>query len=141
MNIKMATKKPTAAQLAARKLFAARAKAGTLKKKRSPSRDYARDAAVERMEAELRIAKKHAARKKNPIVRSLKNKRAVSTSRHRETVASWNDRFQVQVKYREGDRWEHIAGGILKTQREAEAFANQLHRLNPEIWIRVVTPD
>lgn len=34
----MATKKPTAAQLAARKLFAARAKAGTLKKatKRKP---------------------------------------------------------------------------------------------------------
>jgi len=63
----MATKKkPTAAQLAARKLFAARAKAGTLNKKRSPSRDYSRDAAVEREEAALRIAKKHAARKKNP---------------------------------------------------------------------------
>jgi hypothetical protein len=117
----MATKKPTAAQLAARKLFAARAKAGTLKKatKRKPA----------------------AKRAKNPIARSLKNKRAVSTSRHSKTVASWNDRYQVQVRYSETSRWEHIAGGILKTQREAEAFANQLHRLNPDLWIRVVTPD
>ena len=57
----------TAKQIAARKLFAERAKAGLLKKKPKASRDYARDAAVERAEAGLRIAQKHAKRKKNPI--------------------------------------------------------------------------
>lgn len=65
----MATKKATPAQIAARKLFAERAKAGTLTAKRKPSRDYARDAAVERAESELRLKKKIAARKKNPSTR------------------------------------------------------------------------
>lgn len=115
-----AKKKPTPAQLAARKLFAERARAGTLGKK---------------------PAKKTTARKKNPISRSVKNSRALSTSRHRETVADWRDHFQVQVKYTKVGKWEHIGGGLLKTKREAEAFAHQLHRLNPEIWIRVVTPE
>lgn len=63
-------KKPSAAQIAARKLFAARAKAGTLTKKPKKSRDYARGAEVERSEAALRIAKKVAARKKNPVKKS-----------------------------------------------------------------------
>lgn len=133
-----AKKKPTAAQIAARKLFAERARAGTLAKKPKASRDYARDSRVEALEAELRLAQKHAKRKKNPIARSVKNSRALSTSRHRETVADWKDHYQVQVKYTEAGRWEHIAGGILKTEKEAKTFANQLHRLNPEIWIRVV---
>lgn len=63
----MATKKATPAQLAARKLFAERAKAGLLTKKPKASRDYARDAAVDRAEAALRIAKKTAKRKTNPL--------------------------------------------------------------------------
>jgi len=63
-------KKPSAAQIAARKLFAARAKAGTLTKTPKKSRDYARGAEVERSEAALRIAKKVAARKKNPVKKS-----------------------------------------------------------------------
>lgn len=75
----MATKKPTPAQLAARKLFAKlfaeRAKAKTLTKKKKASRDYARDAAVERAEAELRLAKKIAARRKtNPRKKTVSQK-------------------------------------------------------------------
>lgn len=64
----------TAKQLAARKLFAARAKAGLLqgnKKKRAKktAEHYERPgliSKVEAAEAALRIAKKHAARKANP---------------------------------------------------------------------------
>jgi hypothetical protein len=68
----MATKKATPAQLAARKLFAQRAKAGLLKKKPKASRNYAMDAAVERAEAELRLAKKIAARRKtNPVTKFI----------------------------------------------------------------------
>lgn len=68
----MATKKATPAQLAARKLFAQRAKAGLLTKKPKASRDYARDAAVERAEAELRLTKKIAARRKtNPTIQYI----------------------------------------------------------------------
>lgn len=77
----MATKKATPAQLAARKLFAQRAKAGLLKKKPKASRDYARDAAVERAEAELRLAKKIAVRRKtNPSKKSQSTKSLLYTS-------------------------------------------------------------
>jgi hypothetical protein len=69
----MVTKQPTAKQIAARKLFAARAKAGTLKKsttkKRSieaDTRHFARGAGTDAAEAALRLAHKVAKRKANP---------------------------------------------------------------------------
>lgn len=65
-------KKPSAAQIAARKLFAERAKAGAFakspakRKATASKKHFASGSGVEAAEAHLRIAKKVAARKKNP---------------------------------------------------------------------------
>jgi len=75
----------TAKQIAARKLFAARARAGTLrkagrtKKVAADSSKYtASYSEVERAEAALRLAQKHAARKKAALKSNPTKKRAIS---------------------------------------------------------------
>jgi hypothetical protein len=75
----MATKKASPAQIAARKLFAARAKAGefaprsTRAKTEKSTKHFAPGSGVEAAEAALRIAKKTAARKTNPAARPAKS--------------------------------------------------------------------
>ena len=83
----------TAKQIAARKLFAARSKAGLLTKRPKASRDYARDGEVERAEAALRVAQK---RRKNPV-QSIPKIKTFSTGWWTVLTAQPNGMYEVKL--------------------------------------------
>jgi hypothetical protein len=112
----MAIKKPTAAQLAARKLFAARAKAGEFHPKRGKAtakanRETPGFMSVEKSEAALRVAKKIAARKKNPVRKY--------TGKFPTKIAKvWSGPFKgaIEIELNNGNRFSITAedtGGVM----------------------------
>lgn len=106
-------KKPTAAQLKARKLFAERSKAGTLRK--NPAK---------------KVSGK--TRKKNPLQNTIEKKGRIIA--HFQYVVQTSSKEPVNDK-----SWREIAG--FKMKPDAADYARALAAAVPGIWIRVVDCD
>lgn len=134
-------KKPTAKQLAARKLFAQRAKAGMLKKNpKRPSQATGKKPTarlVDRRERSIPgyfpnpAPRKTAKRKKNPVVAGIKKAGAVQ----RAIAKVQQFRYHVITSMTETGKRTTVAGFILA--KSAEEYAHALHAQMPGLWVRV----
>lgn len=132
-------KKPSAAQVAARKLFAERARAGTLTKKtakkrasESSTRHFRAGSGEEAAAAELRLAKKHAARRKNPSKRAAR----VETLTHRAKVAGAPvSTIYIVESSEDGKSWSFVQAYY--SSHHAKASAEELAVVYPDSHIRV----
>lgn len=163
----MATKKVSSAQIAARKLFAQRAKAGTLGKSRSYSGKYPnRIAQVESVGRGVLNVKTNAGdkyivraadtngdmpeigeeislyvtRQPNPITKPVSNRRSVSEALavNGPSETLYSWRDHFIVQWRNADEKKWTTTGVFKTINDASIFARSYHRTYPDSFIRVV---
>lgn len=130
----MTTKKPSKAQLAARKLFAQRSKAGTLKKpigrvsqatgkRPSPRLKARREKSIPGYFANpAPVARK---RKTNPLEPTIQKV-------GRKVV---HFRYLVETRKTPAEKWRTVAGFALKM--DAESYAVALHNLMPGMYVHV----
>lgn len=133
----MATKKPSAAQLAARKLFAERAKSGSFKNKSQKGR-RAKAARMARAEKSTAVA----TRKKNPVRKPVAKKTVVKRNPVRGSVTraapkkslAFPFHYQVDYQFSDGSWWP-IAG--FDKPDDAKAYARAYAKQHPDRTIRV----
>lgn len=125
---KMATKKPTAAQLAARQRFAEMARSGAFKKK-----------ATKRKANPLQRVKLNSpsmATGEAPSKR-LKKRRKATASAPAGYYANPSPRFYAFVQRAIGSQWETIAGFVYAA--DATEYAKAYHRVQPNQAVRVIS--
>lgn len=120
----MATKKPTPAQLAARKLFAARARAGTLKRKTAAKR-MPRGITSAMVGSGVKRKKPAAKRAKNPI------RSAIEKAGH--VVKHFP--YLVKSAPKESGPWKIVAGFVMVS--DARDYAQALNKAMPGLWYSV----
>lgn len=130
-------RKATPAQIAARKLFAERARSGELRKEKT----HHAASLARRKKASSPAVK----RAKNPTrtppdrVTKVRNRRAIMEGGvAAETLASWDDHFIVQYKIGAERAW--TSNGVFAMVDDAEHHARHLHREHPSWTVRVITP-
>lgn len=141
----MATKKPSAAQIAARKKFSDIMKAGGFAKKRAAKKTVAKKAVAKKAVAKKTVAKKRVT-KKNPIILISDAPKKRTTTRRVNPVEKGVSAkgisefpFVIEIKrpqYGFATRpFEYHAG--FKTKGEATNFANMLADQYPKFTVRV----
>lgn len=128
----------TAKQLAARKLFAARSRAGTLrtgvkKRKANPAK----------VAPARKNPTKAASTRKNPIVKSERNSDA---ARYAElyggapkTIRAWNDHYIVRYT-KPGEKLWTLAASFPQLEF-ARVYARAFSRAHPTYTVSLITPD
>jgi hypothetical protein len=146
----MATKKPSAAQIAARKKFSDIMKSGGFAKKRAAKKTVAKKAVAKKAAAKKAVAKKNPARKKNPTIFITDTPKKRTVVRRINPVAKSvtkksysNFPYVVEVK-REGFKsaygnipaqFEMHAG--FQTKAEASDLAKMIAAQYPNVTVRV----